>query len=94
MFETQNLKRHRLKIGSKDKELTELTRSVRRSSGSYELVAGAVLLGLVGFGLDRITGYTPWLTVSMSVLGFMGAAISIFYRYREAMRNHALDRQR
>lgn len=71
-----------------------LTGGVRRSSGSYELVASAVLLGLIGFGLDAWFGLLPILTVSLGMIGFMGAGLSIFYRYREAMKEHTKERGR
>lgn len=64
---------------------SDLTQSVHRSSGSFELVLGAVIFGLVGFGIDRALGITPVLTIVFAVAGFVGAVVSIYYRYREAM---------
>lgn len=79
---------------SKPKADDNFSRGVRRSSGSYELVASAVLLGLLGFGLDIWIGYLPIFTVSLGLLGFFGAAISIFYRYKEAMKEQNAQRNK
>ena len=68
---------------------TSLTRSVHRSSGSYEMVLSAAILGLVGFGLDSLFGLLPILTVSLTVAGFVGAVVSIYYRYKHAMREYS-----
>ena len=37
-----------------DMPKTPVSEGVRRSSGSYELVFSAALMGLVGFGLDTL----------------------------------------
>lgn len=58
---------------------------MQRSSGSYELVFAAVIFALIGVGLDRWLGLFPLFTVVCSVVGFLGGATSIFYRYRFAM---------
>jgi len=71
---------------------SDLTQSVHRSTGSFELVLGAVLFALVGFGIDRGAGTTPWFTVALALSGFAGACISIYYRYRAAMHTHATER--
>lgn len=71
---------------------SDLTQSVHRSSGSFELVLGGVLFALVGLVIDRSTGTTPWCTVGFAIAGFAGACISIYYRYRAAMDTHAVDR--
>ena len=64
---------------------SDLTQSLHRSTGSYELVLGAVLLALIGLVLDRAVGTTPLFTVVFAIAGFLGAALSIYYRYRAAM---------
>ena len=66
---------------------------INASSGSYELVFAAVILGLVGFGLDTWFGTRPLLTIILSCVGFLGAAVSIFYRYRYAMAAQTAARQ-
>lgn len=70
----------------------ELTQSVNRSSGSFELVLGGVLFALVGTAVDAWAGLFPWFTLAFAALGFLGAAISMYYRYQEAMRVEAARR--
>lgn len=69
-----------------------LTEGVQRSSGSYELVFAAVIFALIGVGLDRWLGLFPLFTLACSVVGFLGGAASIFYRYRFAMAEAAAAR--
>ncbi len=68
---------------------SDLTQSVHRSSGSYELVVGAVLFSLIGLLVDRWAGTTPWLTVVFAFAGFVGAAVSIYFRYRAEIASSA-----
>jgi F0F1-type ATP synthase assembly protein I len=58
-----------------------------RSSGSFELVLAPVLLGLLGFWLDRRLDMVPVFTIVFSVLGIVGAVITTYYSYREGMRS-------
>jgi F0F1-type ATP synthase assembly protein I len=53
-----------------------------RSAGSYELVLSGVLFAVGGLLLDRWLGTTPYLVCLGAVLGFFGASVSIYYRYR------------
>lgn len=71
---------------------SDLTQSVHHSSGSFELVLGAVLFALAGLVVDRWLGTTPWLTVILAIAGFAGATISIAARYRTTMLGHAETR--
>lgn len=64
---------------------------LRRSTGSYELVASAVLFALVGFGLDQWLGTLPWFTVAFAVFGFAGATARIYYGYKEEMAMHEAE---
>jgi|TARA_B110000914_G_C15238420_1_gene342962 F0F1-type ATP synthase assembly protein I len=59
--------------------------SLQHSSGSYELVVGAVLAGLAGFGIDSIAGTRPVFTATFACLGLAGAATSIIFSYRARM---------
>lgn len=68
---------------------SDLTQGLHRSTGSYELVLGAVLFALFGLLVDRAIGTTPWLTVAFAVFGFVGAAVSIYYRYQQTMAEYA-----
>ncbi len=65
-----------------DAETPRLNEQLLQSSGSYELVLSAVLLGLFGLYLDSRLGSTPWLAVAFTVAGFAGSTASIYYRYR------------
>ena len=47
-----------------------------------ELVLSAVLFGLVGLWIDNKAGTTPLFVLVFTLLGFAGAAISVYYRYR------------
>ncbi len=47
-----------------------------------ELVLSAVLFGLIGLWLDTKFGTTPIFLLVFTLLGFAGAAISVYYRYR------------
>jgi F0F1-type ATP synthase assembly protein I len=64
---------------------SDLTQSVHRSSGSFELVLGAVIFGLVGLLIDSALGITPVLTIVFTVGGLTGAVISVYTRYRTQM---------
>jgi F0F1-type ATP synthase assembly protein I len=59
--------------------------SLQHSSGSYELVVGAVLAALAGFGIDSLAGTRPVFTGIFACLGLAGAATSIIYSYRARM---------
>jgi F0F1-type ATP synthase assembly protein I len=69
-----------------------LTDQLHSSSGSYELVLSAALFGVIGLFIDRRLGTTPWFMVVTTVLGFVGATVSIYYRYRHDI--HRLTEQR
>ncbi|MEM8923033.1 MAG: AtpZ/AtpI family protein [Actinomycetota bacterium] len=60
---------------------SRLTEHAQQTTGSYELALAAVLLGAFGFWLDTRFGTMPWLTVLFTILGFIGAGLSIYYRY-------------
>ena len=57
----------------------ELTQSMHKSTGSYELVFSPLLLALIGYGLDRWLGTRPWATI---VLFFLGVAAGMLNVYR------------
>jgi len=60
----------------------------RRSAGSYELVLSPVLLGLVGYLLDRWFGTLPLLTVVFAAVAFLGACVKLYYGYKQDMDEH------
>ncbi len=55
---------------------------VTQSSGSYELVLGSVIFGLIGLLIDRRIGTTPLFLLIFTIAGMAGASISIYYRYK------------
>lgn len=71
---------------------SDLTQSVEQSSGSYELVLSAVLIGLVGFGIDSWLGTMPVFTLVFAFIGFVGAGAALYYRYQAEMARAAAVR--
>lgn len=65
-----------------DAKQPTLTTQLNSSTGSYELVLSAVLFGLLGFWIDSKLGTTPIFFLAFTILGFVGAGLSIYYRYR------------
>ena len=70
----------------------ELNEGFQRSAGSFELVFGAALFALLGLLVDNAFGLTPLFTLVFAAMGFFGACVSLFYRYRHQMAQ--LDRGR
>jgi F0F1-type ATP synthase assembly protein I len=66
----------------------ELTNGMHRSTGSFELVLGPLLMALIGFFLDRWLGTVPWLTVTLGVFGLVGACVNLYYQYQREMAEH------
>ncbi len=66
-----------------------LTDAAHRSAGSFELVLGPVIMALIGLVLDGVLGTRPLLTVLLTLWGALGAAVSIYFRYRHQMRSVA-----
>ena len=66
----------------------DMTQSMHRSLGSYELVLSPLLLALVGLWLDRTIGTTPLLVILFAVVGFAGACIKIYVQYDAEMAEH------
>lgn len=74
-----------------DSQGRELTKSMHRSSGSYELVLSPLILALIGFLFDRALGTTPVITVIAAVLGLSGACIKLYYGYKNDMADHEAE---
>lgn len=64
---------------------------MHQSTGGYELVLSPVILALIGFGLDRVFGTFPIITIAFAVLGLVGACIKIYYTYNAEMDEHDKD---
>lgn len=63
----------------------EVTRSLHRSHGSFELALSPALLGLLGLWLDRTVGTVPLFTLLFVFVGVAGAFAKLYYRYRNSM---------
>lgn len=66
----------------------EVSQQLYKQSGGYELALSPVLLALIGYGLDRLFGTVPLLTVVFAVLGLAGAVIKLYVNYRAEMEAH------
>lgn len=63
-------------------EKPRLGSDLSQASGGYELVLAGALFALAGVWLDRKVGTTPLFIIVLSLLGFVGAGLNIYYRYR------------
>jgi F0F1-type ATP synthase assembly protein I len=59
-----------------------------KHSGGYELAFSPVLLALIGYGLDRVVGTVPVITITFAVLGLVGAVVKLYFGYRSEMEQH------
>ena len=64
---------------------TELTRSLHRSAGSFELVFAPVIMALIGLWIDRTLGTVPAFTVGLAVFGAIGAGVSMYFSYHRQL---------
>lgn len=56
---------------------------MHRGTAAYELVFSPVLLAILGLLLDqKVFGTTPWITVTLAVIGVAGAVVKLVYQYR------------
>jgi F0F1-type ATP synthase assembly protein I len=70
---------------------TEMTRSLHRSSGSFELAFAPVLLALLGLWIDTSAGTMPLFTITLAAVGVVGAGIKTYYSYNHSMQQLAQD---
>lgn len=68
-----------------DGSQTELTRSLNRSAGSFELVFAPVIMALVGLWLDRTFDTMPMFTVGLAVFGAVGAGVTQYFSYHRQL---------
>jgi F0F1-type ATP synthase assembly protein I len=66
----------------------DLTQQMSRTTGGYELAFAPFLLALIGYGLDRLLGTVPLLTIVFAVCGIVGAVVKIYFQYRAEMEQH------
>lgn len=65
---------------------------MHRSAGSFELLLGPLLFGVLGLWLDARAGTRPVITVSLVVFAVVGAFCKQYYSYRHAMMQAAAER--
>ncbi len=65
---------------------TKLTESLLQSTGGYELVFSALIMGFAGYGLDQWAGTAPVFVLAFSFAGFLGAACLLYYRFKFQIR--------
>lgn len=64
---------------------SEVTRSLNRSHGSFELAFAPLLLALGGLWLDRTLGTVPVFTLVLAFVGIAGTFAKLYYSYRHSM---------
>ena len=69
----------------------ELTRSLHRSHGSYELALAPVLMALIGLWLDKTFDTLPIFTIVLAVVGVLGSTVKVIYVYKAQMAEEAAD---
>lgn len=62
-----------------------LTGALHHSTGSYELVIGAIAAGGVGYLVDRLVGSVPVFTLLFGLAGFALAGYGLWNNYRTQM---------
>lgn len=65
---------------------TAFADAAHKSTGSFELVLGPVLMALLGLVIDRWLGTAPLFILLFTVWGLIGASVSLYFRYREQVR--------
>jgi len=63
----------------------ELAGALHHSTGSYELVVGAIAAALLGLWIDSVLGLVPIFTLIFAISGFIGASYSIWLNYQAKM---------
>ena len=56
-----------------------------------EMVLTPLFLGGVGYGLDRLLGLVPVLTIVLAMVGVVGVGVKEYYTYKAAMDAHDVD---
>ena len=55
-------------------------------SRAFELVATPMVFGAIGYGIDRLVGTTPVLTIVLAAFGVIGTFVRAWYGYDAEMR--------
>jgi F0F1-type ATP synthase assembly protein I len=67
----------------------EISEQMGRATGGYELALSPLLLALIGYGLDRLLGTVPILTIVLASVGLIGVVVKIYFQYRSEMEEHS-----
>jgi F0F1-type ATP synthase assembly protein I len=68
-----------------DAKASDVTRQLNNSHGSFELVLSPVILALLGWWIDARFDTGPWCTVTLAILGVVGATVKVVGEYRANM---------
>lgn len=63
----------------------DVTQSLHRSHGSFELAFAPLLMALGGLWIDRQLDLVPVFTLVLALLGVLGVFAKIYYSYRYTM---------
>jgi F0F1-type ATP synthase assembly protein I len=69
----------------------ELTRSLHRSHGSFELAMAPVLMALIGLWLDKTFNTLPLFTIVLALVGVVGSTVKVIYVYKAQMAAETAD---
>lgn len=72
---------------------TKLTETLLQSTGGYELVLSALIMGFLGYAVDRWLDTTPFFVLVFSAFGFLSAAFSLYYRFKHQLKLLANEQQ-
>lgn len=64
---------------------SEVTRSLNRSHGSFELAFAPLLLTLGGLWLDRTIDTVPVFTIVFALVGISGTFTKLYFSYKHSM---------
>ena len=67
---------------------------MHRSAGSFELLLGPLLFGVLGLWLDARAGTCPFITIGLVLFAIAGAFCKQYYGFRHAMAQAAAERER
>lgn len=81
-----------MNVSQRGEMTREITTAVNHSTGSFELLCGAAIFALVGFGIDSWANTSPWFTLIFALIGFVGAAGALRLRYQDKMTREAEHR--
>ena len=55
---------------------------------AFELVVTPALFGLIGYGIDRATGFLPVFTIALTVFCLAGMSVRMYYGYVTTMKEY------